>query len=61
MHILINISNNLGGSGLQVAISFLQECKKINEHTFSVAVLEKNSKLIDINSFPTNFSFHGCL
>lgn len=58
MHILINISNNLGGRELQIALSFLQECKKINGHIFSVAVLEKNSELIDINSFPTNVSFH---
>lgn len=51
MHILINISNNLGGGELQIALSFLQECKKINRHTFSVAVLEKNFELIDINFF----------
>jgi len=36
MKILINISNNLGGGGLQVALSFLKEIESYTEHFFFV-------------------------
>lgn len=58
MKILINISNNLGGGGLQVALSFLQECKKFSEHFYSIAIAEKNCHLLNPNDFPSNFVFH---
>lgn len=58
MTLLINLSNNLGGGGLQVALSFIEECKKILGHKYVVAINQKNIGLIDINSFdPSVFSF----
>lgn len=58
MHLLINISNNLAGGGLQVALSFLNECKKIKDNFYSVAILEKNCHLIKYEKFPENFKFY---
>jgi len=58
MNILINLSNNLGGGGLQVALSFLEECKKIEGHVYHI-FLGKNAQMqVDKNFFPADFVFY---
>lgn len=58
MNIIINISNKLIGGGLQVALSVLEECKLIKEHSYHIFLNENIEKQIDKNSFPDNFIFH---
>ena len=57
MTILINLSNRLGGGGLQVALSFLAECKAIPQNEYMVAVYKENVGKINEPSFPCNFHF----
>ncbi len=58
MKLLINMSNNLGGGGLQVGLSFIQECIKFKENDYVIAISEKNANLITFQTYPQNFSFH---
>ena len=58
MNIIINISNNLGGGGLQVALSVLKELKNINEHTYYVFLGVNAAKQICKETFPSNFTFY---
>lgn len=51
MTLLINLSNNLGGGGLQVALSFIDECKKISGHKYIVDINQKNAGLVNFDSF----------
>jgi glycosyltransferase involved in cell wall biosynthesis len=46
------------GGGLQVALSVLEECKKISEHTYHVFLGENAQKQVHIDEFPTNFVFY---
>lgn len=57
MKLLINLSNNLGGGSVQVALSFVRECIKYFENEYVVAANEKIAKLFDFDSFPSNFKF----
>ncbi|MDR0605592.1 MAG: glycosyltransferase [Bacteroidales bacterium] len=58
MVLILNLSNNLGGGGLQVALSVLEECKKISEHTYHVFLGENVQKQIKLDSFPCFFTFY---
>lgn len=57
MKLLINLSNNLGGGGLQVALSFIRECIKYPENEYLIAVNQMFLNLIRTDSYPANFSF----
>lgn len=57
MKLLINLSNNLGGGSVQVALSFVRECIKYSENEYVVAANERIAKLIHFDSFPSNFKF----
>ena len=58
MNLLINISNNLAGGGLQVALSFLEECKNISNNAYHVFLGKNTSKQVNIDEFPNNFIFY---
>jgi len=59
MKLIINLSNNLVGGGLQVALSFIEECKIFSSHAFHIFLGENVKKQIDVNSFPDNFIFYN--
>ena len=58
MRVLINTSNNLTGGSLQVAISFINECKEFCENEYIVVLGTNISKQINPESFPSNFRFY---
>lgn len=57
MKILINTASTLKGGGVQVAASFIEECKEYKEHEYFVILSKSLEKLIDQRLFPANFSF----
>jgi glycosyltransferase involved in cell wall biosynthesis len=59
MKLLINTSNLYIGGGLQVALSFLNELKQIQEtHDYHVFLSLAVNLQIDQNTFPNNFYFY---
>tara|TARA_Y100000813_G_scaffold198577_1_gene187792 strand:- start:5785 stop:6909 length:1125 start_codon:yes stop_codon:yes gene_type:complete len=59
MKLLINTASTFKGGGVQVAKSFIEELKEINEHEYFVVLGENVSKLINKDSFPKNFTFYN--
>lgn len=59
MRILINTASTFKGGGLQVAKSFIEECKKFKEHEYFIVLGENIAKTIDISEFPKNFNFYN--
>ena len=57
MKLLINTASTFKGGGVQVAKSFIEECKDIREHEYYVVLGENISKSINKDSFPKNFTF----
>jgi hypothetical protein len=57
MRILINTATTFKGGSIQVAKSFIEECKIYPEHDFIVVLGLNLVTLIDETSFPTNFTF----
>lgn len=58
MKLIINTATTLKGGGVQVAKSFIEECKSESEHEFHVILGANIGKTIDTSSFPSNFSFY---
>jgi hypothetical protein len=58
MRLLINTATTYKGGGVQVAKSFIEECKELLEHEYFVVLGENISKSIDKDSFPENFTFY---
>ncbi len=58
MKILINTSSNFKGGGIQVAKSFIEECKKFNENEYYVVLSKNMVKVIDKSKFASNFFFY---
>lgn len=56
--LLINTSNLGGGGGVQVALSFINECKSYTDIRFHVILGRMVYSQIDIDNFPSNFSFY---
>lgn len=59
MKIFINVSNNLTGGSLQVALSFLNESKVVKDIDFVVAVGNSIEKQLSVDEFPDNFVFYN--
>jgi len=59
MKLLINTASTFKGGGVQVAKSFLEECRNFPEHNFYVVLGEMLSKLIEKDQFPDNFLFYS--
>jgi glycosyltransferase involved in cell wall biosynthesis len=58
MKLLINTATTLKGGGLQVAKSFIEECKTHTEHEYHVILGVNLGKTINIDSFSSNFYFY---
>ena len=58
MKIIINVSSIFKGGAEQVAVSFINECKKFEMHSYDVVLCDNISSQLDINEFPNNFNFH---
>jgi glycosyltransferase involved in cell wall biosynthesis len=56
--ILINTATTNEGGGVQVANSFLQECKSIHEHEYIVILGKTLGESIKQETFPSNFTFY---
>ena len=58
MRLIVNLSNNLVGGGLQVALSFLSECRYFEQNEYHVFVSPNVAQQVDRSVFGTNFSFY---
>ena len=58
VNLLINVSNNLGGGGLQVALSFLEECKNFREYTFHVFAGPSVMAQLETDNLPEHFRLY---
>jgi glycosyltransferase involved in cell wall biosynthesis len=58
MTLLINTASTLKGGGVQVAYSFIQECKAHPQHQYHVILSQSLSNLINQQDFPSNFHFY---
>jgi glycosyltransferase involved in cell wall biosynthesis len=58
MKLLINTASADRGGSVQVALSFLAECKKIEGHDYHVFLSPNVGKSVEQSSFPPNFHFH---
>lgn len=57
MKILINTATTHKGGSIQVAYSFIQECKSMPQHQYIVILGTLLQKLINVEEFPSNFTF----
>lgn len=58
MKFLINTATTFKGGSIQVARSFLEECREIENHKFYVILGTSLAKVIEKDSFPGNFCFY---
>lgn len=58
MKIIINTAHQRFGGAVQVALSFIHECRHFPEHEYHVFVGEGLSKSLNKSSFPKNFFFY---
>ena len=58
MKLLINTASTHKGGGVQVASSFIEECKKYDMNQYHIILGVGLSKIIDMNSYPNNFVFY---
>lgn len=61
MKLLINAANNLTGGSLQVAISFITECKKFTNNIYIITLGDNISRQINTEEFPDNFHFYNII
>lgn len=59
MKIIINASLNYVGGGLQVALSFINECIKFTNNSYYVMMGPNVARYIDTSLFPDNFKFYS--
>ena len=60
MKLLINAANRLGGGGLQVALSFINECRNFPQNNYIVVLNSENVGFLDRTRFSSfaNFKFY---
>jgi len=58
MRLLINTATTHKGGGVQVAKSFIEECRDFNENEYYVILGIGLAKLINENDYPSNFKFY---
>lgn len=58
MILLVNTASTYDGGAIQVALSFIQECKKIPNHQFHVILGTKIATYINQSDYPDNFKFY---
>lgn len=59
MKIIINASLNYIGGGLQVALSFINECVKFSDNSYYVMMGPNVAQYINTSLFPSNFNFYS--
>lgn len=57
MRLLVNTASAWKGGSIQVATSFLRECRRFEQHTFGVVLGPGLSQSIRAEEFPGNFEF----
>ncbi len=58
MNLIINIASVYKGGAEQVAISFINECKKFKHHYYHIFLRENIESQLKIEEFPNNFKFY---
>jgi UDP-N-acetylglucosamine:LPS N-acetylglucosamine transferase len=58
MKLLINSATTYKGGGVQVARSFIEECKKFQDNEYHVILSRNLSVLINRECYPANFHFY---
>ena len=58
MRLLINTATTYKGGGVQVARSFIEECKKFQDNEYHVILSQNLAALIDPEIYPENFFFY---
>jgi len=58
MRLLINTSKMRFGGAVQVALSFIHECRAFNDHEYHVVLGPGIDAALDRGDFPGNFHFH---
>jgi glycosyltransferase involved in cell wall biosynthesis len=58
MKIIINAGSTYDGGAVQVALSFIQECRKIHDNVYHVILGLKLSQYIVEKDYPSNFFFY---
>lgn len=58
MKMIINTATTHKGGGVQVAYSFIEECKRFDKHEFHVVLGKMLADMISEREFPRNFSFY---
>lgn len=58
MKLIVNASNLYGSGGMQVAYSFIHECRKFSGNEYHVFLCPKLTDQIDKQQFPANFYFY---
>lgn len=58
MRVLINAATTFKGGSVQVAESFINECKNYKQHEFHVILSKRLQERIEENEFPENFHFY---
>lgn len=58
MKLLVNTATTYKGGGVQVAQSFIEECRNFSDHRYHVVLGEMLSELVDRDTYPDNFSFY---
>lgn len=57
MKVVINTAHQRFGGAIQVALSFIHECRRFSEHEYYVWVGSGVRKALDETAFPANFHF----
>ena len=57
MKLIINTASTYKGGGIQVARSFIEECKNFSENKYFVILSTSLSKMLKGKDFPENFTF----
>nr|WP_297165208.1 glycosyltransferase [uncultured Dysgonomonas sp.] len=58
MRLIINTSSLFSGGGVQVALSFIEECRNFEKNEYHVFLCPSVEKQIDKLSYPSNFIFY---
>lgn len=58
MRLIINTSSLFSGGGVQVALSFIEECRNFDKNEYHVFLCPSVEKQIDKSSYPDNFIFY---
>ena len=58
MKVLVNTASTYKGGSVQVAQSFIEECRRFKDNEYHVILGDMLGKLVDLENYPDNFSFY---